>query len=169
MARQFNLSHNTTYKVIKSLYISLENGGGWPCENCGKIITTMVTVENLEGKQNTVGADCAKTLAGIGKIDLCNINQTVSKHKKFYKVLEQNKNAYITTSQDNKDYTIFNLVTKDFMGKLLDKPFISMKFVYIEKEALASSFITRILAKQDLLNQYPILINDYHIKNNLIN
>lgn len=48
MANKYNLPHDTKYKVISSNYLSLENGGGTQCDNCNKIITTTVQVEDTE-------------------------------------------------------------------------------------------------------------------------
>ena len=50
------------YKVHSFSYVSLIDGGGTCCENCGKLITNMVTVENQNGNKFVVGSDCAETL-----------------------------------------------------------------------------------------------------------
>ncbi len=51
------------YTHIKSTYISLIDGMGCTCDNCGRLIANLVTVKNEgENKQYIIGQDCAKTL-----------------------------------------------------------------------------------------------------------
>lgn len=158
MANKYNLSHETQYKVISSNYLSLENGGGTSCDNCNKIITTTVLIEDTEGKQFTVGQDCALTLADIGKLDENKIKDTVKRCKKFYKELEHNmilkrKDAYI----------LFRVVTTDYFGKPI-KPFIYIPFISIEKKNLSEKFKTDIKDINWIIENYPELEDSYYIK-----
>jgi hypothetical protein len=57
-----NLPHNDNYKIISYAYVSLIDGNGTCCDNCGKLISNMVTIENQNGVQYIVGNDCANTL-----------------------------------------------------------------------------------------------------------
>lgn len=59
------LSILTTYKIISTFYLSIEDGGGSMCENCGRLITNIATIQDASGKQFSVGMDCAGTLSGI--------------------------------------------------------------------------------------------------------
>lgn len=61
--RQGNLSITTTYTIVGSNYVGLENGTC--CDNCGRLISNLAFIENADGKEFTVGMDCAGTLAGI--------------------------------------------------------------------------------------------------------
>lgn len=63
-AIQRALPHNDTYKYISSTYISLVDGG-CTCDNCGKLIANLVTVENGSGKRFVIGSDCAETLTSL--------------------------------------------------------------------------------------------------------
>lgn len=62
-----------TYKVHSFSYVSLIDGQGTCCENCGKLISNIVTLENQRGEKFVVGNDCADTL-------------TIDKSKMFFEV-----------------------------------------------------------------------------------
>ncbi len=65
-AKQFALSHSTTYRLVDCYYSgSLLDGGGTACQNCGKIITHVGIVEDAAGDRYSVGMDCAETLSGL--------------------------------------------------------------------------------------------------------
>jgi hypothetical protein len=51
-----------TYTVHSYSYVSLIDGQGTCCENCGKLISNIVTLKNQKGKKFIVGNDCADTL-----------------------------------------------------------------------------------------------------------
>ena len=51
-----------TYKIHSFAYVPLIDGIGTCCENCGKLISNIVTLENQHGKKFVVGNDCADTL-----------------------------------------------------------------------------------------------------------
>jgi hypothetical protein len=50
------------YEHISSTYTAILDGGGWACENCGRLIANLVTVKHEQGKTYIIGQDCAKTL-----------------------------------------------------------------------------------------------------------
>jgi len=51
------------YSKISAVYISLIDGTGCTCDNCGRLIANIVTVKNEDtGRHYTIGQDCAKTL-----------------------------------------------------------------------------------------------------------
>ena len=61
------------YKIHSFHYVSILEGGGGCCENCGKLIANIVTLENQHGVKFIVGSDCAETL-------------TIDKSKMFFEV-----------------------------------------------------------------------------------
>ena len=61
---QRNLRLDTQYTILSSWYQSLEDGGN-TCQNCDRVISNCVEVQNAEGAKFTVGMDCAATLSGI--------------------------------------------------------------------------------------------------------
>ena len=61
---QRNLRHDTTYTILSSWYVSLEDGGN-SCQNCGRLIANCAEVQDANGQRFTVGMDCAATLSGI--------------------------------------------------------------------------------------------------------
>lgn len=54
---------NTTYTVKGFNYVPLIDGGGSCCDNCGKPISNLVTLQDTTGNRFVVGSDCAETLA----------------------------------------------------------------------------------------------------------
>ena len=58
-----NLSFANTYEYLGITRGSIESGQLCSCDNCGKLITNMVTLGCREtGKKHTVGVDCTETL-----------------------------------------------------------------------------------------------------------
>lgn len=57
-----NLSLDTKYTVIDKKYIPLENGGGYCCDNCNKLIANIATIKNEIGETFYIGFDCLETL-----------------------------------------------------------------------------------------------------------
>lgn len=58
---QRNLPLDVKYSLLDKKYISIEDGGGWCCDNCGRLIANMATVSNEQGKQYIIGFDCLET------------------------------------------------------------------------------------------------------------
>ena len=160
MANKYNLPHDTKYKVISSNYLSLENGGGTQCDNCNKIITTTVQVEDTEGNNFIVGADCAITLAGIGVFDEKNIKDTVKRCKKFYTAIKNDSRLLIKESKDS--YALFAIVDKSYDGKPI-KPFIHIPFIGIAKENLSEKFKHLIRTISWIEETYPELKDCYYL------
>ena len=52
---------NIKYKLLCVSYLSIEDGGGCACDNCGKLITNTATIQSYKGTY-TVGLDCLDTL-----------------------------------------------------------------------------------------------------------
>lgn len=49
------------YSIVSVSYLSLEDGGGCSCDNCGKLITNMASVKSDKGSY-TIGLDCLDTI-----------------------------------------------------------------------------------------------------------
>jgi hypothetical protein len=62
---QRNLSLSETYTFVSATYIPLFDGIGCTCDNCGKLISNIVTIKDSTGKTYTVGSDCAETLQSL--------------------------------------------------------------------------------------------------------
>jgi hypothetical protein len=59
------LKFDQRYIYLQLTRGSIESGQVTACENCGKLITNIVTVVNKETKMKYhIGTDCAETLAG---------------------------------------------------------------------------------------------------------
>lgn len=67
-AAQRNLPHNTTYKAVSFFHTGgIDNG--CPCDNCGKMLSSVAVVQSGDGKQYNVGLDCAATLATVDPME----------------------------------------------------------------------------------------------------
>lgn len=75
------------YEHIKSVYIPLADGFGCTCDNCGRLIANMVTVQHESGKYYTIGQDCAKTI--MSKDDNAIIDETMKYQTRLYKKLAE--------------------------------------------------------------------------------
>jgi hypothetical protein len=59
-----NLPFSDVYVYLGITRGSIESGQLCTCDNCGKLITNMVTVaSNTTGRKYTIGTDCTETLA----------------------------------------------------------------------------------------------------------
>lgn len=168
MAVQRNLPLTTQYKFVSSFYSPVLEGGGWCCENCNKLISTIVTIENESGKQFLVGSDCAKTLQGINKTDLDNIEVSTKKAKKFLKALDQNKTLLIGIDPENNDTLLLFSITTESYGKPLDRPFIHVPFISMPKSCLPKRLEEKVTTKDSVLGKYPSLVDNYYIIRNYI-
>lgn len=50
------------YRLIEVTYLSIEDGGGCSCDNCGKLITNIAHIQNDQGKNYAIGLDCLDTI-----------------------------------------------------------------------------------------------------------
>ncbi len=57
-----NLPLSESYRVVSVQHGSVLDGVCTACDNCNKIISHIVTLQNSKGKTFYVGLDCAKTL-----------------------------------------------------------------------------------------------------------
>lgn len=58
---QRNLPLHVQYSLISVSYLSIEDGGGCGCDNCGKLITNIANIKSGDKKYN-IGLDCLDTL-----------------------------------------------------------------------------------------------------------
>jgi len=77
------------YTLISSTYISILDGGGTICENCGRVIANIVTVKHEGGKCYCIGQDCAKTL--FNKQTNGEIDKVIKYEKRRYEKISQLK------------------------------------------------------------------------------
>ena len=108
---QRNLSLADTYSVISYSYTPLIDGIGQCCENCGKLISNMVTLKNQSGNSFIVGNDCAETLTSDYRL-LMEVQPAFTEGKslraRIIKNLKNNsvKDVYIYTSTDGKKFIV---------------------------------------------------------------
>lgn len=77
------------YSWVRAVYIPLIDSIGTCCDNCGRLISNIVTVKHEDGTNYTIGQDCAKTL--FNKQENNNINISIKKDK----LNQQRKNKAI--------------------------------------------------------------------------
>mgnify|MGYP000057622745 FL=1 len=101
-----------TYKVHSFSYVSLIDGQGTCCENCGKLISNMVTLENQKGEKFVVGNDCADTLTIDKSKMFFEVQPAFSEGKSLRaKIMKHFKNntivkAYIYVGNDNTQFVV---------------------------------------------------------------
>ena len=94
---QRNLPLDVKYSLIDKKYISIEDGGGWCCDNCGRLIANMATVSNEDGKQYIIGFDCLETFL-INNMLLD--GKDVSEYQRYKKQLP----TFIKKAKELKEY-----------------------------------------------------------------
>lgn len=132
------LSLKDQYTIHSYAYVSLLDGGGTCCQNCGRVISNMVTLENQKGEKFVVGNDCASTLvAGLEKYNLLyEIEPAFSEGKSLRaKIMKNFKDkkivkAYIWTSpNDGGKYLMMLRVDKCETMKKIHHPEISLQYI----------------------------------------
>lgn len=73
---------NVKYTLLSVNYLSLENGGGCSCNNCGKLITNVATVKS--DKIYNIGLDCLDALLE---------NNNLLEHESYIKYIWSDKPA----------------------------------------------------------------------------
>lgn len=77
-AKSGNLPIDTKYKLI-----SIVHCDDWQqCENCGKIISNVATIENLQGQQFGVGTECQESLLECDYTEKWKAAQELKKYNK---------------------------------------------------------------------------------------
>ncbi len=96
---RYNLSLDHRYRIISFDYCgSILDGGGTTCDNCGRIIVNIATVETEQGKKYTVGLDCAETLSLVDCNDFWKIKEQEALHRKL--------TGYIKTIKKQQDQSV---------------------------------------------------------------
>lgn len=95
-----NLPLNVNYNLIDKKYISLIDGNGCTCDNCGKLIANIATVKNDNNDTFNIGFDCLETL--LLNNNLLN-GKSITEYKNFKSFLP----SYIKKSKELKE-TIIN-------------------------------------------------------------
>lgn len=94
-----NLNLDIKYNLIDKNYISLIDGSGCTCDNCGKLIANIATVKNENNEIFTIGFDCLETL-------LLNNNLLDGKSILEYQNFKSCLPAYIKKSKEIKETVI---------------------------------------------------------------
>jgi len=103
-ATQGNLPINTKYKIIN--VTALGDFEFTTCENCGKIIRNVATVEDLNGHRYDIGLDCAETLTtelgnySLSELQLMEAKKEVNRIRRFIRLLKQSKTIIINEKGD---------------------------------------------------------------------
>lgn len=103
---QRNLPLNVRYTVVDKKYISLIDGFGCTCDNCGKLIANIATVKSANGVYN-IGFDCLETfllnnnlLDGFTSENLASVRHNINVALRFAKtvreVIDMNKSVSVT-------------------------------------------------------------------------
>jgi len=97
---QRRLPLNVTYTLINKQYVSILDGYGCSCDNCGKLIANIATI-NSNGKSYNIGFDCLDTIllnnAVLSQIDIQDyqaykvaLNKVMKLIKRIKEVLKTN-------------------------------------------------------------------------------
>lgn len=120
------------YTKLGVKYIALIDGGGCTCDNCGRLISNMVTVRNEdENKQYTIGQDCAKNLFSEDENNQINkeIKNYISDQKRIAKAAEHAK--------WNAAYKFLQSLCPEIDNSNVNEPWA--KSLYNEKLVIAQS------------------------------
>lgn len=104
-----------TYTVFSFAYVPLMDGIGTCCENCGKLISNMVTLENQKGEKFVVGNDCADTLTIDKSAMMFTVNPAFNEGKGLRaKLLKHFKNnaingAYIYICNEGNQFLVMQI------------------------------------------------------------
>lgn len=60
------LSTTDSYKVLSITKGGIESGNACSCDNCGRLIVNMASIQNQQGVKYIVGLDCVKKLVKRG-------------------------------------------------------------------------------------------------------
>lgn len=118
---RYRLNGTGTFARIGWSYVSIENGGGCPCDNCGALITTHVTVQRNDGQKFIVGSDCAKTLSGINGKEIKEIERIISRDSKNIKEYSNGNYLY---ADNGENVAILKYSITDFSGR----PFFNITY-----------------------------------------
>lgn len=109
---QRTLSLTDIYNIHSFSYVPLIDGNGTCCENCGKLISNIVTLENQKGQRYLVGSDCADTLTIDKSKMMFEVNPAFSEGKRIRaRIMKLFKNnsitrAYIFVSKESNQFIV---------------------------------------------------------------
>jgi hypothetical protein len=159
MAIQRNLDLSKNYSITGSTYISLIDGSGCTCDNCNKLIANMVFIVDENGKNYTVGLDCAKTLTSLNKTELekheSNIKAINRFHKKFNELIQYGWEVVIFNGK------LFTVGRKTYN----EKPFFSLRYEgqKINPENLSNKAKQFLTTKDDFVKANPDFENNSYL------
>lgn len=108
---RYNLPLDHKYKVIGFGYCgSLLDGNGTTCQNCNRLIVNTATVENEQGKQYTVGCDCAETLSLVDCSDFWKIKEQEALHRKlisYIRTIKKQQEQGVKVSYNIDQYGVY--------------------------------------------------------------
>lgn len=123
------------YKVHSFAYVSLIDGQGTCCENCGKLISNMVTLENQHGQKFVVGNDCADTLTIDKSKMMLEVQPAFNEGKGLRaKIMKHFKNntiskAYIYTGKDGKQFIVMQAASGASSMQRIIYPEITLPYI----------------------------------------
>lgn len=92
---QRKLPLDTSYALVDKKYVSLVDGYGCTCDNCGKLIANMATIANPVNKHFTIGFDCLDTIllnnAILSQTEIADYQQYKQALTKIMKFIKQIK------------------------------------------------------------------------------
>jgi len=96
---QRKLPLNVTYTLVDKKYISLVDGMGCTCDNCGKLIANIATISN-GGNRYNIGFDCLDTIllnnAILSEIDIQDYEAYKAAITKTMKLIKRIKEVLTT-------------------------------------------------------------------------
>jgi len=85
---------DTTYRLVNVDYAGEGDASFWQCENCGKMIKNLCTVESGTGKRYIIGTECCDRLTGIEPSD-------TKEAKRILRILKSIRKKIIEKKNDN--------------------------------------------------------------------
>jgi hypothetical protein len=157
---KFALTGTGEFAITGWSYVSIEDGGGIPCQNCGKLITTHVTVNRNDGKIFTVGSDCAKTLSGVNKSEVNEIERLIRSDARKLRELKVGNYFFV---EEGDLIRVLRYSTESFSRERYFS--INMK-CYISKKVFGSRPLT---TPEDVKAIAPELLDTYGYKTYFLN
>lgn len=124
-----------TYTIHSYSYVPLIEGIGTCCENCGKLISNLVTLENQRGEKFVVGSDCAETLTIDKLLMTYEVQPAFQEGKriraKIMKHLKNNKieKASIYTSKEGDHYVEYHIVKGGTLMEKIIHPRVTLPYI----------------------------------------
>lgn len=123
------------YKVHSFKYVSLVDGQGTCCENCGKLISNMVTLENQKGERFVVGNDCADTLTTDKSKMFLEVQPAFNEGKSLRaQIMKHFKNntiitVYLYTCNEGEKFVVLQTAQGGSLMKKIVYPEITLPYI----------------------------------------